>query len=210
MQDTGASNSFIIWQYPHDQNYQPWHESRTQCNWPWHRANWIPNTGSDTAVTGDIPDKELGHLKFQQYFNSANFDSNVPTFRWICCERSQNENRNISFRQNINLVHDRLLLTHPRPRGVIRGKKKKKKKERKKEKTEKREKREKRKKGTMNNVKLLHIKCCFFSNFSFVRWHWTIYTIPPPPKKKLKWRPCLVLDIFTKTYACFGVLTWAF
>ena len=33
-------------------------------------------------------------------------------------------------------------------------------KEKKKEKREKKEK--KRKKGTMNNVKLLHIKCCFF------------------------------------------------
>ena len=39
----------------------------------------------------------------------------------------------------------------------------------------------------MNNVKLLHIKCCFFSNFSIVWWHrkksWS-------PKKKLKWRHC--------------------
>ena len=32
-------------------------------------------------------------------------------------------------------------------------------------KKEKKEKREKRKKGTMNNVKLLHIKCCFFPIF---------------------------------------------
>ena len=53
-------------------------------------------------------------------------------------------------------------------------KKKKKKKERKKEKKKKREKKEKkrrkerkkeRKKGTMNKVKLLHIKCCFFQFF---------------------------------------------
>ena len=40
-------------------------------------------------------------------------------------------------------------------------------KEKKKEKKEKREKKEKkeRKMGTMNNVKLLHIKCCFFPIF---------------------------------------------
>ena len=45
--------------------------------------------------------------------------------------------------------------------------KEKRKKERKKKKKEKREKRRKkeRKKGTMNNVKLLHIKCCFFPIF---------------------------------------------
>ena len=42
----------------------------------------------------------------------------------------------------------------------------KKKKERKKEKREKERKREKRKKGTMNNVKLLHMKCCFFQFFN--------------------------------------------
>ena len=42
----------------------------------------------------------------------------------------------------------------------------KRKKERKKEKRKKREKREKRKKGTMNNVKLLHMKCCFFKFFN--------------------------------------------
>ena len=43
--------------------------------------------------------------------------------------------------------------------------KKKKKKEKKKKEKEKR-KREKRKKGTMNIVKLLHIKCCFFQFFN--------------------------------------------
>ena len=41
--------------------------------------------------------------------------------------------------------------------------KRKKRKQRKKEKREKKKK--KRKKGTMNNVKLLHIKCCFFPIF---------------------------------------------
>ena len=52
-----------------------------------------------------------------------------------------------------------------RPQGKRKKEKKeiKKKKEKNKRKNEK--KREKRKKGTMNNVKLLHIKCCFFPIF---------------------------------------------
>ena len=45
-------------------------------------------------------------------------------------------------------------------------KEKKEKKERKKREKEKEKKREKRKKETMNNVKLLHIKCCFFQFFN--------------------------------------------
>ena len=64
---------------------------------------------------------------------------------------------------------DRVIQYH---RGVIWGaggpspkEKEKKKKERKKEKREKREKK-KKKKGTMNNVKLQHIKCCFFQFFN--------------------------------------------
>ena len=66
---------------------------------------------------------------------------------------------------------------------------KEKEKRKKKEKREKREKREKnkkkRKKGTMSNVKLLHIKCCFFQFFNSPvamknkKNFW-------PPKKKLK------------------------
>jgi hypothetical protein len=53
------------------------------------------------------------------------------------------------------------------PPQINRKKKKKEKKERKKEKRERKEKkREKRKKGTMNSVKLLHIKCCFFQFFN--------------------------------------------
>ena len=48
-------------------------------------------------------------------------------------------------------------------------KKKERKKERKKKKKRKKGKKERKKEG-MNNVKLLHIKCCF-SNFSIVRWH---------------------------------------
>ena len=46
------------------------------------------------------------------------------------------------------------------------GKRKKKTSKKKRKKREKERKREKRKKGTMNNVKLLHIKCCFFQFFN--------------------------------------------
>ena len=61
--------------------------------------------------------------------------------------------------------------------------KEKEKKKKGKKKKKKREKREKRKKGTINNVKLLYIKCCF-SNFSIVQWHWEKKF--GLPKKKLK------------------------
>ena len=86
-------------------------------------------------------------------------------------------------------------------RGVIWGglggrrppkekeKTKKERKKRKKKKKEKREKKEeKRKKGTINNVKLLHIKCCFF-NFSIVRWHWKIKKKFRPPQEKVEMMP---------------------
>ena len=59
----------------------------------------------------------------------------------------------------------------------------KEKEKRKKERKRKEKKREKRKKGTMNSVKLLHIKCCFFSNFSIVRWHRKIKKKIWPPRK---------------------------
>ena len=65
------------------------------------------------------------------------------------------------------------------------GKRKKKKKERKKrKKNRKKEEKKERKNGTMNNVKLLHIKCCFFQFFNSPvalknEKNW-------PPKKKLK------------------------
>ena len=49
------------------------------------------------------------------------------------------------------------------PQGK-RKKEKRKKKEKKKKK--KKKKKKERKKGTMNNVKLLHIKCCFFQFFN--------------------------------------------
>ena len=72
--------------------------------------------------------------------------------------------------------------------------KEKEKKERKKEKWEKKERKKERKKGTMNNVKLLHIKCCFFQFFNSpvalknLKKFW-------PPKKKLKWRPWISMQI---------------
>ena len=101
----------------------------------------------------------------------------------------------------ILIWHHYLILFLYGIRGVIWGgwgplpppkEKEKKKKKRKKEKREtKREKKKERKKGTMNNVKLLHIKCCFFSNFSIVRWHWKILKKFAPPKKMLKWGSCM-------------------
>ena len=70
----------------------------------------------------------------------------------------------------------------PPPQGKRKKEKIKKRKEKKKK---KRKKEEKRKKGTINNVKLLHIKCCFFQFFNNpvalknLKKFW-------PPKKKLK------------------------
>ena len=54
----------------------------------------------------------------------------------------------------------------PPPQGKRKKEKKKEKKKKKKKRGKKEKKREKRKKGTMNNVKLLHIKCCFSNFFS--------------------------------------------
>ena len=45
------------------------------------------------------------------------------------------------------------------------NKKKEKKEKKKKEKKERKKKKKERKEGTMNNIKLLHIKCCFFPIF---------------------------------------------
>ena len=52
-----------------------------------------------------------------------------------------------------------------RPPPSPKEKENKKKIKKKRKKRKKTEKREKRKKGTMNNVKLLHMKCCFFPIF---------------------------------------------
>ena len=84
-------------------------------------------------------------------------------------------------------------------RGVIwggwgpQGKRKKEKRKKKKEKREKKEKwRKKRKKGTMNNVKLLHIKCCFFQFFnSPVALKNKKKFAPPPPRKSWNDAPVL-------------------
>ena len=68
-------------------------------------------------------------------------------------------------------------------------KKKKRKKRKKKRKNRKKEKKKrKRKKGTMNDVKLLHIKCCFFQFFNSPVALKNKKNFGPP-KKKLKWRP---------------------
>ena len=50
--------------------------------------------------------------------------------------------------------------------GPSPSKEKEKKEKKKKEKKRKKEKKKERKEGTMNNVKLLHIKCCFFQIFN--------------------------------------------
>ena len=63
--------------------------------------------------------------------------------------------------------------------GPSPPKEKEKRKKRKKEKKEK----EERKKGTMNNVKLLHIKCCFFNSPMALK---NKNKKLPPTKKKLK------------------------
>ena len=57
------------------------------------------------------------------------------------------------------------------PSNKQKKEKKKKKKKVKKKKEKEKRKKERKKKGTMNSVKLLHIKCCFFQ---LVRWHWKI------------------------------------
>ena len=49
--------------------------------------------------------------------------------------------------------------------GAVAPQEKKEKKKENKKKGDKREKKRKRKKGIMNDVKLLHIKCCFFPIF---------------------------------------------
>ena len=79
----------------------------------------------------------------------------------------------------------------PPPQGKRKKEKKKEKKEKKRKKRKKERKKE-RKRGTMKNVKLLHMKCCFFQFFNSQmalknkKKFW-------PPKKKLKWRYCAYL-----------------
>ena len=83
---------------------------------------------------------------------------------------------------------------HLRGAGGAVAPPRKRKKERKKEKKEKEKKVEKRKKGTMNNVKLLHIKGCFFQFFNSQVALKNLKKIWPP-KKKLKWRPWFIANI---------------
>ena len=79
-------------------------------------------------------------------------------------------------------------------RSPPRKKKKRKKKKEKKKKEKKEKKREKRKKGTMNNVKLLHIKCCFFQFFNSPVALKNLKKFCPP-KKKLKSRPWFLSNL---------------
>ena len=81
----------------------------------------------------------------------------------------------------------------PREKEKKKKRKKEKKKKRKKEKKKKRKERNKERKRTMNNVKLLHTKCCFFKFFispvalKNLKKYW-------PPK--LKWRPWTISSCF--------------
>ena len=78
---------------------------------------------------------------------------------------------------------------HLRGLGAVAPREKKKKEKKKKE---KRKRKERKKEGTMNNVKLLHIKCFFFQIFqksSGIEKYKK--NLVPSPKKKLKWRPWL-------------------
>ena len=80
---------------------------------------------------------------------------------------------------------------------------KEKEKRKKKEKKEKREKKERkkkeRKKGTVNNVKLLHIKCCFFQFFnSPVALKNEKKICPPPPRKSWNDAP----DMYVRLVGC--------
>ena len=85
-------------------------------------------------------------------------------------------------------------------------KKKKRKKKEKKRKKENKEKKER--KGTMNNVKLLHIKCCFFKFFSSPVALKNKKNFGPP-KKKLKWRPWWRVPIvFTMTVYIWLSRNW--
>ena len=105
--------------------------------------------------------------------------------------------------------------------GGLGGRRPPKKKEKRKEKRKKK----KRKKRTRNNVKLLHIKCCFFQFFNSPVALKNKKNFAPP-KKKLKWRPYMVLvyalavatyplewGIFNRTLVhvasnSFAILSW--
>ena len=71
----------------------------------------------------------------------------------------------------------------PSPPPPPPRKKKKEKKKEKKEKREKKRKKKERKKETMNNVKLLHIKCWFFQFFNSPVALKNFKKIWPPPRK---------------------------
>ena len=73
----------------------------------------------------------------------------------------------------------------------LRGPRKKKKKEKRKKKKKEKKKIE-RKKGTMNNVELLHIKCCFFQFFNKSGSTEKFKKILASPQEKVEMTPLLV------------------
>ena len=73
------------------------------------------------------------------------------------------------------------------------GKRKKKKERKKEKKREKKEEKKERKKGTMNNVKLRHIKCCFFQFFNSLVASKNKKKICPP-KKRVEMTPLMQCD----------------
>ena len=79
----------------------------------------------------------------------------------------------------------------PPPPKEKEKKRKEKKKRKKKQKEKEKRKKEKKKKGTMNSVKLLHIKCCFF-NLSIVQVALKNKKNFGPPKK-VEMRPLAVI-----------------
>ena len=82
-----------------------------------------------------------------------------------------------------------------------RKKKKRKKKEKRKKREKERKKEGKRKKGTINYVKLLHIKCCFFQFFNCPMALKNKKKFWPPPQEKVEMTPL-------KSGIKINVLSW--
>ena len=81
-------------------------------------------------------------------------------------------------------------------------KKKKEKKKEKKKKEKKRRKRKERKKGTVNNVKLLHIKCCFFQFFNSLVASKNLKKFRPP-QEKVEMTPLIITALFDQVIEIF-------
>ena len=110
------------------------------------------------------------------------FSSDVHSFSHLILKRSvySHEPNCYSFTQRRHL-------------GGAGGRRPRKKKEKRKK---KRKKEKKRKKGTMNSVKLLHIKCCFFQFFNSPVALKNLKKICPPPRKS-----CNDAPAFTSLYS---------